>query len=1093
MHVLKRMAVPDKEALASVRGEVEVHKSLRSHPNIVHFIEASATALKGGGYEVFILMEYCAGGGIIDLMNARLRSRLGETEVLKIFGDVAAGLSVMHNMDPPLMHRDLKVENILLAPPPRANPGAGPTYKLCDFGSSKPLLSRKPAQTLDEVKAVEADLNKHTTLQYRAPEMVDVYQRRMIDEKADIWAMGVLLYKLCYYTTPFEENGGGPLAILNARYRFPNMPPYSQRLKDLIASMLQEQSNSRPSIDEVLLRVHRMLGTQPPASVMSKIRLSNGGPGAGSAASASAPPSRSKTISSRPPAAGVTQDLIGLGPSEAERKKAEEEEARRRSEGITPMRRGRPNKGTSTAAAAAKFEQASSSVMPPPPSLPSKSTQPAFSLSPTSVSSASNHLGFDDSFSPTKADKDAAEEPSRPPSALEHSPALPGFDAASRIDSARASPLPPSVLSSPSPPEEASASTSRRVEAKSTTALKERNDDDATSRFPSVEELDRRYPTASQKPLPPPQQLARPTASAGQSSARPPAAASSVPGLSNRASVSAMAGRFGAMASKRASAPAQAKPLPPMASKPSAGNAVSSRWPHAGPSADASAVGTSDRAPPVLPSRTHDWLKENGKASQRAEVQDAATPSSKATIGIASESPVGRVREEDEDSSGDEDMPPEDLDASVSKRMSMLAAPTAGARYKNAALNGTVSPSREDPNPSVGPEIYQRKEPAVIQQDLSGSRPPLRKAVSPDQDNAGQEGLQATLAPESKSSGSSFDVSGEKQKATPPAWDEDDEEMHFLPQPTLNSIPSGQQTGPAVDSLIDYQEVAREDRATASAKHYADAATSPPDSTPDGVDTTARTAEVSRPMTEKHSPVLSPKPTRVETKKDIGGLVGRFENTSIDREQPSRQEKPLPPVKPGSVRNRQQTLAEPQESNNSSRQAHLRKSPSSPTSERKPPVVAAKPAILTPTPSKPKSPPLSARATTLPTAGKTLKPWEREALEKEQVERFGSLRSKSPPKPDTAVRVEEGGTPAGKGEAQERFRGVSSLISQWQNNSTRGAPGWGTVGAVDADEDSLPSKGRAESKDLEGLSRTSTTLSPRSGRSMQHRLHSREV
>ncbi len=84
VHVLKRMAVPDKAALADVRREVEVHKLLRNQPNIVHFIEASATALQGGGYEIFILMEYCSGGGIISLMNARLRDRLREEEVLKI-------------------------------------------------------------------------------------------------------------------------------------------------------------------------------------------------------------------------------------------------------------------------------------------------------------------------------------------------------------------------------------------------------------------------------------------------------------------------------------------------------------------------------------------------------------------------------------------------------------------------------------------------------------------------------------------------------------------------------------------------------------------------------------------------------------------------------------------------------------------------------------------------------------------------------------------------------------------------------------------------------------------------------------------------
>lgn len=221
-----------------------LQKLLRNQAHIVHFIEASATSLPRGGYEIFILMEFCAGGGIIDLMNARLRDRLREEEVLKIFADVCDGLSVMHHLDPPMMHRDLKVENILLAP--SSTKSGPPVYKLCDFGSASPVLSRRAPKSVDEIKRVEADLNKHTTLQYRAPEMVDPYQRRVIDEKADIWALGVLLYKLCYYTTPFEENGGGPLAILNARYRFPPHPPYSQRIKDLIGEFLEiRKLNSR--------------------------------------------------------------------------------------------------------------------------------------------------------------------------------------------------------------------------------------------------------------------------------------------------------------------------------------------------------------------------------------------------------------------------------------------------------------------------------------------------------------------------------------------------------------------------------------------------------------------------------------------------------------------------------------------------------------------------------------------------------------------------------------------------------------------------------------------------------------------------------
>ncbi|PWN24519.1 kinase-like protein, partial [Jaminaea rosea] len=251
LHVLKRIVVPDKEALADVRREVDVHKLLRSDAAVVHFLEASALCLPPPqtGYDVYILMEYCSGGGLLDLLNTRLRNRLSENEVLHIFLDVCKGLAAMHHLDPPVAHRDLKIENILIVAP--TTPGGKPTYKLCDFGSAKPILSRRAPRSIEELKRLEADLNKSTTLPYRPPEMVDVYQRRVIDEKADIWAMGVLLYKLCYYTTPFEENGGGPLAILNVKYRFPSNPPYSDRIKGLIASLLVDPAARRPSIDQL--------------------------------------------------------------------------------------------------------------------------------------------------------------------------------------------------------------------------------------------------------------------------------------------------------------------------------------------------------------------------------------------------------------------------------------------------------------------------------------------------------------------------------------------------------------------------------------------------------------------------------------------------------------------------------------------------------------------------------------------------------------------------------------------------------------------------------------------------------------------------
>lgn len=160
-------------------------------------------------------------------MNRRLRERLTEAEILQIFVDVCEGVAAMHNLKPALLHRDLKVENILQS--------SAISYKLCDFGSATPVMARPPANNA-EVRVLEADLNRHTTLQYRAPEMIDPYLRRPIDEKSDVWALGVLLYKLCYYTTPFEEHG--PLAILNVQYRIPPYPVYSSQMNGLIGMSL---------------------------------------------------------------------------------------------------------------------------------------------------------------------------------------------------------------------------------------------------------------------------------------------------------------------------------------------------------------------------------------------------------------------------------------------------------------------------------------------------------------------------------------------------------------------------------------------------------------------------------------------------------------------------------------------------------------------------------------------------------------------------------------------------------------------------------------------------------------------------------------
>ncbi|KAH9962736.1 hypothetical protein BGW80DRAFT_1354206 [Lactifluus volemus] len=328
-HVLKRIAVPNESMLTEVKKEVDIMRILKGHPNIVHLIDAAWHRTSAGIYEVFILMEYCPGGGIIDMMNRRLRERLTEADILQIFVDVCEGVAAMHNLRPALLHRDLKVENILQS--------SESLFKLCDFGSASPVPTRLPANT-QEIRALEADLNRHTTLQYRAPEMVDPYLRRPIDEKSDVWALGVLLYKLCYYTTPFEEHG--PLAILNVQYKIPPYPVYSGQMNSLIASMLREHGAQRPTAFEILNTVHRMRGTKSKFNytIPSRSQLVPSLPAVSSAPTSSA---LDDLVSYRPSIASVPQ---AQAPSSSANpvKNAGVQARERVLEAIAPLRRGRP-------------------------------------------------------------------------------------------------------------------------------------------------------------------------------------------------------------------------------------------------------------------------------------------------------------------------------------------------------------------------------------------------------------------------------------------------------------------------------------------------------------------------------------------------------------------------------------------------------------------------------------------------------------------------------------------------------------------------------------------------------------------------------
>ena len=69
------------------------------------------------GYPVvYILMEYADDGTVFDLMESMEKSggrRFSENDVLYIFKCACQGTKALHDLNPPIAHCDLKIENIL--------------------------------------------------------------------------------------------------------------------------------------------------------------------------------------------------------------------------------------------------------------------------------------------------------------------------------------------------------------------------------------------------------------------------------------------------------------------------------------------------------------------------------------------------------------------------------------------------------------------------------------------------------------------------------------------------------------------------------------------------------------------------------------------------------------------------------------------------------------------------------------------------------------------------------------------------------------------------------------------------------------------
>ncbi|XP_069776569.1 cyclin-G-associated kinase isoform X2 [Narcine bancroftii] len=245
-YALKRLLSNEEEKSKAIIQEVCFLKKLSGHPNIVQFSSAASIGKEEsdtGQGEYLILTELCKGQLVEFVKRAEANGSLPCNTVLKIFYQTCRGVQHMHKQKPPIIHRDLKVENLLVS-----HQG---TIKLCDFGSAT-SIAHYPDYTWSAQRRamVEEEITRNTTPMYRTPEIIDLYSNYPINEKQDIWALGCILYLLCFKQHPFED--GAKLGIVNGKYSIPANDTKYTVFHDLIRNMMKINPKERMTITEIV-------------------------------------------------------------------------------------------------------------------------------------------------------------------------------------------------------------------------------------------------------------------------------------------------------------------------------------------------------------------------------------------------------------------------------------------------------------------------------------------------------------------------------------------------------------------------------------------------------------------------------------------------------------------------------------------------------------------------------------------------------------------------------------------------------------------------------------------------------------------------
>jgi serine/threonine protein kinase len=230
----------DADRRSRFRQEARVISAL-NHPNIITIYEIGEN-----DHGCFLATEYVEGRTLRDVIK---NESLTLPRILKITEQAAKAFVAAHAAG--IVHRDIKPENIMLR--------RDGIVKVLDFGLAKPRTPVVPVSDVESNKTVPGTVMG--SARYMSPEQARGLE---VDERTDIWSLGVVLYEMLAGHSPFEgETTADTLASVIYKepepisHVLPNLPFELQRI---LRKALQKDRDERyQSVKDLALDIKDLL------------------------------------------------------------------------------------------------------------------------------------------------------------------------------------------------------------------------------------------------------------------------------------------------------------------------------------------------------------------------------------------------------------------------------------------------------------------------------------------------------------------------------------------------------------------------------------------------------------------------------------------------------------------------------------------------------------------------------------------------------------------------------------------------------------------------------------------------------------------